>query len=61
VARRALSAGDAARVVEPLAQLVTVDPYYEEGHSLLIKANETLGARPERGMGLPVDMGVEVG
>jgi DNA-binding SARP family transcriptional activator len=45
VARRALSAGDAARVVEPLAQLVTVDPYYEEGHSLLIEANETLGRR----------------
>jgi pimeloyl-ACP methyl ester carboxylesterase len=45
VASRALSAGDAARVVEPLAQLVTVDPYYEEGHSLLIEANESLGRR----------------
>ena len=43
VARQALAHGDAACVVEPLAQLVTVDPYYEEGHSLLIEANEALG------------------
>ena len=43
VARHALATGDAARVVEPLARLVSVDPYYEEGHSLLIEANETLG------------------
>ena len=45
VARQALAAGDAARVVEPLAQLVSVDPYYEEGHCLLIEASEALGRR----------------
>jgi DNA-binding SARP family transcriptional activator len=43
VAGQALASSDAARVVEPLAQLVTVDPYYEEGHGLLIEANEALG------------------
>jgi pimeloyl-ACP methyl ester carboxylesterase len=40
VARQALATGDAARVVQPLAQLVSVDPYFEEGHSLLIEASE---------------------
>ena len=38
-----LAAGDAARVIEPLAQLVSVDPYYEEGHCLLIEASEAWG------------------
>jgi pimeloyl-ACP methyl ester carboxylesterase/DNA-binding SARP family transcriptional activator len=45
VAQRALASGAAARVVEPLAQLVSVDPYFEEGHSLLIGASEALGRR----------------
>ena len=31
------------QLAEPLAQLVSVDPYYEEGHSLLIEANEAVG------------------
>jgi pimeloyl-ACP methyl ester carboxylesterase len=43
VARQALATKDAARVVEPLAQLISVDPYYEEGHTLLIEASEALG------------------
>jgi pimeloyl-ACP methyl ester carboxylesterase/DNA-binding SARP family transcriptional activator len=42
VARQALAAGDPARVVEPLATLVSVDPYYEDGHRLLIEASEML-------------------
>src|SRR5207248_4476102 len=46
VARQALATGTAARVVEPLTQLVSVDPYYEEGHSLLIEACEALARRP---------------
>jgi pimeloyl-ACP methyl ester carboxylesterase/DNA-binding SARP family transcriptional activator len=48
VARHALGgagAGAAERVVGPLAQLVTVDPYFEEGHSLLIDAHERAGRR----------------
>jgi hypothetical protein len=32
-------------VIEPIAQLVSVDPYYEEGHCLLIEASEVLGRR----------------
>ena len=48
VARHALSAGvagEAERVVGPLARLVTVDPYYEEGHRLLVDAHERAGRR----------------
>jgi len=45
LARQMLAAGDPGRAVAPLAQLVSVDPYYEEGHSLLIEANELLGRR----------------
>jgi len=54
VAQRALrgdgpsgAVADVADAVEPLARLVTVDPYYEDGHILLIEAYEALG-RPER-------------
>jgi DNA-binding SARP family transcriptional activator len=54
IAHQAIGAGDAARAVEPLAQLVSVDPYFEEGHSLLISANEGLEPRPEKGGGVPV-------
>jgi DNA-binding SARP family transcriptional activator len=32
VARQTLAAGDPGPVIEPLARLVSVDPYYEEGH-----------------------------
>jgi pimeloyl-ACP methyl ester carboxylesterase/DNA-binding SARP family transcriptional activator len=46
IARELLhSNGDAAGVIEPLSRLVAVDPYYEEGHSLLIDANELAGRR----------------
>jgi DNA-binding SARP family transcriptional activator len=45
VARQRLTTGDPEPAIEPLAQLVSVDPYYEEGHSLLIEANEALGRR----------------
>jgi pimeloyl-ACP methyl ester carboxylesterase/DNA-binding SARP family transcriptional activator len=45
VARQMLAAGDPGPVIEPLARLVSVDPYYEEGHSLLIEASEALGRR----------------
>ena len=34
VARHSLTTGDAGPMIEPLAQLVSVDPYYEEGHCL---------------------------
>jgi pimeloyl-ACP methyl ester carboxylesterase/DNA-binding SARP family transcriptional activator len=43
VARHALGAGEPGAVLEPLAQLVSVDPFYEDGHALLIEANEALG------------------
>ena len=42
-----------AAVVEPLARLISVDPYYEEGHCLLIEANEALGFPPD-----PRDYGI---
>ena len=45
VARQMLATGDPGRVITPLAQLVSVDPYYEEGHSLLIEAYELPGRR----------------
>jgi pimeloyl-ACP methyl ester carboxylesterase/DNA-binding SARP family transcriptional activator len=45
VARRRLATDDPGDVIEPLAQLVSVDPYYEEGHCLLIEANDVLGRR----------------
>ncbi len=45
VARQALAAGDPAHVGKALATLVSVDPYYEEGHSVLIEAAEVLGRR----------------
>jgi DNA-binding SARP family transcriptional activator len=45
VARRALAHGDVTGVGEPLAQLISVDPYYEEGHHLLIAVSEALGRR----------------
>jgi pimeloyl-ACP methyl ester carboxylesterase len=45
VARQRLTSDDPGPVIEPLAQLVTVDPYYEEGHSLLIEASDALGRR----------------
>jgi pimeloyl-ACP methyl ester carboxylesterase/DNA-binding SARP family transcriptional activator len=45
VARQRLATGDPGPVIKPLAQLVSVDPYFEEGHSLLIEASEVLGRR----------------
>src|SRR6266542_3909510 len=45
VARQRLTTGDPGPAIEPLAQLVSVDPYYAEGHSLLIEASEVLGRR----------------
>jgi pimeloyl-ACP methyl ester carboxylesterase len=45
-ARWALDHGAARQAVEPLARLVTVDPYCEDGHVLLIEAYEALGERP---------------
>ncbi len=42
-ARRALSSRRARGAVAPLARLVTLDPYYEEAHVLLIEAYEALG------------------
>jgi pimeloyl-ACP methyl ester carboxylesterase/DNA-binding SARP family transcriptional activator len=42
-ARVALDNGRAAQAVEPLARLVSVAPYHEEGHLLLIEAYEQLG------------------
>ena len=43
-AHQAFATGDVAHMVEPLARLIAVDPYYEEGHSLLIEAYEVLGS-----------------
>jgi esterase len=42
-ARAALSSERAGEAVGPLARLVTVDPYFEDGHVLLIEAYEALG------------------
>jgi pimeloyl-ACP methyl ester carboxylesterase/DNA-binding SARP family transcriptional activator len=42
VARHVLGTGRAAAVIEPLSQLVAVDPYFEDGHMLLIDACEAL-------------------
>ncbi|HKW94214.1 MAG TPA: alpha/beta fold hydrolase [Methylomirabilota bacterium] len=42
-ARWTLASRRAHEAVAPLARLVTVDPYYEEGHILLIEAYEALG------------------
>jgi pimeloyl-ACP methyl ester carboxylesterase/DNA-binding SARP family transcriptional activator len=44
-ARWALDQHRAAETLGPLAQLVSVDPYCEEGHLLLIEAYEQLGQR----------------
>ena len=43
VARRGLAVGHAGEAAEPLAKLVSVDPYFEEGHILLIEVYELLG------------------
>jgi pimeloyl-ACP methyl ester carboxylesterase/DNA-binding SARP family transcriptional activator len=43
VARHVLATGHGASVLESLAKLVTVDPYFEEGHVLLIEACEAVG------------------
>ena len=45
VARHALADADPSVVLEPLARLIAVDPYYEEAHVLLIEAHEALGQR----------------
>jgi pimeloyl-ACP methyl ester carboxylesterase/DNA-binding SARP family transcriptional activator len=45
IARRALAVGQAGEAAEPLAKLVSVDPYFEEGHILLIEAYEALGTQ----------------
>jgi pimeloyl-ACP methyl ester carboxylesterase/DNA-binding SARP family transcriptional activator len=42
-ARTALAEGQGAMAVSPLQQLTTVDPYFEEGHVLLVEALETAG------------------
>ncbi|MGH7392750.1 MAG: alpha/beta fold hydrolase [Candidatus Rokuibacteriota bacterium] len=44
-ARWALDHRASKQAVEPLARLVTVDPYCEDGHVLLIQAYEALGDR----------------
>ena len=43
VARRGLAVGHAGEAAAPLAKLVSVDPYFEEGHILLIEVYESLG------------------
>ena len=43
VARRGLAVGHAGEAAEPLARLVSVDPYFEEGHILLVEVYESLG------------------
>jgi pimeloyl-ACP methyl ester carboxylesterase len=43
IARRALAVGQANEAAEPLAKLVSVDPYFEDGHILLIEVHESLG------------------
>src|SRR5262249_38749023 len=45
VAQLALASGNPDRVIEPLARLIAVDPYFEDGHRLYIEANEALGRR----------------
>src|SRR5215471_195878 len=45
VAQHDLASGAAARIVEPLARLIAVDPYFEEAHRLLIESHERLGRR----------------
>jgi pimeloyl-ACP methyl ester carboxylesterase/DNA-binding SARP family transcriptional activator len=47
--RWALASRHAQDAVAPLARLVTVDPYYEEGHVLLIEAYEALGEATHAG------------
>jgi pimeloyl-ACP methyl ester carboxylesterase/DNA-binding SARP family transcriptional activator len=42
-ARWALASRRAPGAIAPLARLVTVDPYYEDGHVLLIETYESLG------------------
>lgn len=49
-ARWALPAGQARAALEPLARLVSVDPYYEDGHVLLIEAYEALGRQDAAAM-----------
>lgn len=44
-ARWALDHEHAAEAVGPLSRLVSVDPYFEDGHVLLIHAYDTLGQR----------------
>ena len=39
-ARRAFELGEASMAVDPLSRLVTVEPYFEEGHVLYIRALE---------------------
>jgi pimeloyl-ACP methyl ester carboxylesterase/DNA-binding SARP family transcriptional activator len=46
-ARCALADRRAADALTPLARLVTVDPYFEEGHLLLIQAYEAVGRREQ--------------
>jgi pimeloyl-ACP methyl ester carboxylesterase/DNA-binding SARP family transcriptional activator len=42
-ARYKLAMGNPAAAVQPLGQLIAVDPYFEEGHILLIEASHALG------------------
>lgn len=44
-ARWAATAGSPAAAVQPLSRLVAVDPYFEEGHVLLIETYEAFGQR----------------
>jgi DNA-binding SARP family transcriptional activator len=45
-ARWALDARRAREAIEPLARLVTVDPYCEDAHVLLIAGHQALGREP---------------
>lgn len=44
-ARWALAHGNAAEAVRPLARLASLDPYFEDGHVLLIEAYDAMGQR----------------
>ncbi len=46
-ADRAVGHRHGSETIEPLARLVAVEPYFEDGHLLLIRALEQAGRRPE--------------
>lgn len=46
-ADRAVGRGRGFEAIEPLARLAAVEPYFEDGHLLLIRSLEQAGRRPE--------------